>query len=343
MNLNCALSVGKVRSMDLASNHRLWVLLALLGMCMPPWMVPVAGAARLDARESVSLNSWAEANGLEVRWVKRDETVQVSNKALKLVLTVDAREAQLNGVQLWLSFPVTARNGSVFLTRLDAEQTLQPLFAPPHNPHGVALKTICLDPGHGGKDPGYCFGSNQEKKYTLLLAQEVREQLKKAGFRVLLTRSNDRFRELPERPTVANRARADLFISLHFNSAEISRQSVQGAQVYCLTPPGASSTNAGGEGGGGGWFPGNRSNAKNVLLAFQLQKALTQDLNVEDHGVRRARFAVLRDATMPAVLIEAGFMSHPVEGRKIFTAAYRHQMAHAIVDGVQAYKRLVER
>jgi N-acetylmuramoyl-L-alanine amidase len=132
-------------------------------------------------------------------------------------------------------------------------------------------------------------------------------------------------------------------VSLHFNAADSSRDSVQGTEVYCLTPAGASSTNARGEGGGAGSFPGNRSNEKNLLLSYSVQKALTRDLGTEDRGVRRARFAVLRDAAVPATLIEAGFMSHPVEGRKIFTAAYRQKMAHAIVEGVLAYKRQVER
>jgi N-acetylmuramoyl-L-alanine amidase len=112
--------------------------------------------------------------------------------------------------------------------------------------------------------------------------------------------------------------------------------------VYCLTPAGASSTNARGEGASAGSFPGNRHNDQNLFLAFQMQKALTHNLAVEDRGVRRARFAVLRDAVMPAVLIEAGFMSHPAEGRKIFTAAYRQKMARAIVEGLLAYKRAVE-
>jgi N-acetylmuramoyl-L-alanine amidase len=160
--------------------------------------------------------------------------------------------------------------------------------------------------------------------------------------KVTLTRTTDTFVELPTRPDLARRRKADLFVSLHFNSTESSRNSVQGAEVYCLTPAGASSTNARGEGGGAGWFPGNRYNDKNMFLAYQVQKALTKSLAVEDRGVRRARWAVLRDAVMPALLIEAGFMSHPVEGRKIFDASYRRQMAKAIVDGVLAYKRVVE-
>jgi len=186
-------------------------------------------------------------------------------------------------------------------------------------------------------------GPNQEKKYALLLAQEVRQCLTRAGFRVSLTRTSDKFLDLPDRPDVARERRADLFVSLHFNSTETSRSSVHGAQVFCLTPAGASSTNARGEGGGAGWFAGNRNNDRNLFLAYEVQKSLTRSLGVEDHGVRRARFVVLRDAVMPAILIEAGFMSHPDEGRKIFTAAYRHQLAQAITDGILAYRRGVER
>ena len=256
---------------------------------------------------------------------------------------MDSREAQVNGVQVWLLFPLVNRNGSVYVAQLDLQTLMQPILAPPKNRSGAKIRTVCLDPGHGGKDPGNHVGSKDEKIYTLLLAQEIRQQLARAGLQATLTRSTDTFIELPERPDLARRQKADLFVSLHFNSSDSGRNEVHGSEVYCLTPAGASSTNARGEGSGAGSFAGNRYNEKNMFLAYQVQKALTRNLAVEDRGVRRARFAVLRDATMPAVLIEAGFMSHPAEGRKIFTPAYRQQMARAIVDGLLAYKRTVER
>ena len=149
--------------------------------------------------------------------------------------------------------------------------------------------------------------------------------------------------ELGARPELARRRGADLFISLHFNSADNSRNSVQGSEVYCLTPPGASSTNAQGEGGGGQWCAGNRHNSENLFLAYAVEKSLVRQLGVEDRGVRRARFAVLRDAAMPAVLIEAGFMSHPSEGQKIFTADYRRQIARAVTSAILEYQRATER
>jgi N-acetylmuramoyl-L-alanine amidase len=300
-------------------------------------------AAQVSGPPYVRLTDWAKANSFEVRWLKPDETLQLSKHGSKVVLTVDSREAQINGVQVWLLFPVVARNGSVCLAQLDVDRTLQPLLSPRRAQASARIRKICLDPGHGGKDPGNQVGSNQEKQYTLLLAREVRTQLGRAGLKATLTRSTDTFIDLPTRPELAKRGSADLLVSLHFNAAENGRDSVQGAEVYCLTPAGASSTNARGEGAGAGWFPGNRHNDLNLFLAYQVQKALTRNLAVPDRGVRRARFAVLRDAVMPAVLIEAGFMSHPAEGRKIFTAAYRQKMAQAIVEGLLAYKRAVER
>jgi N-acetylmuramoyl-L-alanine amidase len=319
-----------------------WLLaLAWLGAAPHSDAAPHSAAARNDNRALVRLQDWARAGGLEMRWVKSEQTVELSANGVKLLLKVDSRQTELNGVQVWLSFPVTARNGGLYLARLDVEQTLAPLLMRSREPSSAKIKTVCLDPGHGGKDPGYCVGPNQEKRYALLLAEEVRDQLKRAGFKVLMTRNRDTFRELADRPGLANRKRADLFVSLHFNAAETSSQTVQGAQVFCLTPPGAASTNAGGDKGAAGWYPGNRTNNRNLLLAFQVQKSLLHELGVEDRGVRRARFVVLCDATMPAILVEAGFMSHPVEGRKIFTPMYRRQMAKSIVDGIEAYQRVV--
>jgi N-acetylmuramoyl-L-alanine amidase len=318
------------------------LLLVVLGLA---WWAGKAGAeqVRIAGQDYVRLADWARNNGLEAHWLKQDESLQLSNHSTKLLVTVDHRDAQINGLEIWLLFPPVLRSGSVYLAQLDVQTTLLPILSPPKYPRKARVKTVCLDPGHGGKDPGNEVGSNQEKTYTLLLAQEVRKQLGQAGFKVILTRASDEFVELTTRPEIARRKSADLLVSLHFNAADTARETAQGAEVYCLTPARATSTNARGEGGDVGPFPGNRCNEKNLFLAYELQKALTRSLGAEDRGVRRARFAILRDATMPATLIEAGFMSHPVEGRKIFTTGYRQKMARAIVEGVLAYKRQVER
>ena len=87
---------------------------------------------------------------------------------------------------------------------------------------------------------------------------------------------------------------------------------------------------------------GNLNNARNMLLAYELHKAIVTGTRMEDRGIKRARFQVLREAEMPAVLIEGGFMSNPSEARKIYSAAWRRQFAQSIVSGVQSYRKMVE-
>ena len=304
--------------------------------------VTKSSALRVHDTSYVRLADWSRGQGLEWRWLKREDSLVLSNSTVRLHFDADSREVRINGLQVWLLFPLVARAGELFIAQSDLDHTLRPLLAPPRNPNGKKIKTICLDAGHGGKDPGNRVNGRQEKDYTLRLASELRDQLQRAGFKVSLTRSSDKFIELPERPAIARRRKADLFVSLHFNATESGRSEAKGAEVYAFTPAGAPSTNARGEGGGGS-APGDQLDSKNLLLAHEIQKALVHDLNAEDRGVRRARFAVLRDAVMPAVLVEAGFMTHPVEGQRIFDATYRREMAQAIVAGIAKYKRIVER
>jgi len=302
-----------------------------------------ADQVQIAGKEYVRLLDWAQSNDLEARWLKKDEKLQITGRSTRLFLNVDSCEAQINGVTVWLLSPVAHRNGTVYIAQQDVQSTFKPILFPPgHDSRAATIKTICLDPGHGGADPGYCVGPNREAKYTLLLAQELRQQLIRAGFKVALTRSSDSAVDLPARPEAAKRRNADLFVSLHFNAVSNAPASVHGTEVYCLTPAGACSTNARGEAGDADWCAGNRLNEKNLFLAYQMQKSLTRNLESEDRGVRRARFAVLREAVMPAILIEAGFLSHPVEGRKILDPAYRRDIARAIVEGVLSYKHRVE-
>jgi len=309
------------------------------------WLVQTAAqaaeAVTIAGTPHVRLADWAREKGLTVNWVRPDKVLQLGRSGVRMVLNVNSREAEVNSVRVWLLFPAIQYQGRMYLSQLDVKTTLEPLLSPPRQASGARIRTICLDPGHGGADPGHQTGSRQEKACTLLLAEELRQQLVQAGFRVTLTRTRDTAVDLSARTKLANSRKADLFLSLHFNGTDGGRDSVQGTEVYCLTPAGASSTNARGNGGDTRATAGNAMDAKNLLLAYHVQKALVQGLRAEDRGVRRARFAVLREAAMPAALIEAGFMSHPVEGRKILSASHRRAIAKAIVSGVQAYRRAV--
>jgi len=311
---------------------------ALMVLCPAFYLLPAHGAL-INGQNYVSLTGWARANGLKYYTLERGDKIVATNLTTRLLFDVDARDADINGVQVALCYPVANVNGALLIAQLDLDATVRPLIFPQKLPAN-RITTICLDPGHGGKDTGNRAGWHYEKVYTLALAAEVRDQLRKAGFNVIMTRTRDTYVDLPARPALANRRGADLFVSLHFNATQTGKSQVDGPETYCITPVGASSSNAQGEGSNHGPTPANRVEQRSLLLAYQIQKSLVRNLGAEDRGVRRARFAVLRDATMPAVLVEGGYMTHPVEGRKIFSDAYRRQMAQAIVKGILAYQKL---
>jgi N-acetylmuramoyl-L-alanine amidase len=294
---------------------------------------------RIYGNEYVRLRDWTHQNHFKTRSIDGGQGVEISGESWRMSVWVNSRRMDLNGVGVLLTSPVAVMSGQFYISPVDLQLAVYPVLYPPKQDEEHLIKTICLDPGHGGRDPGFLMGRTLEKKYTLLLAEEVGALLRAEKFKVIFTRSTDRTTERPNRPDFANRAAADLFVSLHFNSSE--SHAVKGIEVYCMTPVGENSSNARGESSDVGYFPGNRNNAKNMLLAYQVQRSLTSSLNTEDRCVRRARFEVLREIRMPGILIEGGFLSHPEEGHRIADSKYRHEMAKAIVEGILAYKKAV--
>lgn len=299
-----------------------------------------AMATVLNGHQYVSITDWAGANGMKYSWIKRGDILQAAGNGDKLVFDVDSHYAEINGVQVALSFPVAKDKDEPLIAQFDLDKTVRPLLFQSRYVKPQKITTICLDPGHGGKDMGNHVRWHQEKTYALYLAIDVRDELKRAGFKVIMTRAKDEYVELPARPAYANRHGADLFVSLHFNAVASGAGTVAGPETYCITPVGAASSNAQGVGSGYHKTPANQWDAESLLFAYEVQKSLVQHLPVTDRGVRHARFAVLRDATMPAILIEGGYMTNPGEGEKIYTLAYRKQMAAAIVKGILAYQKL---
>jgi N-acetylmuramoyl-L-alanine amidase len=273
----------------------------------------------------------------------------VSSKDLQLAhangrvkLTLDSRRAEIRGIAVWLSHAVVLHQGTPHVSALDLQGVVRPLLqGVPRPSTAPRVRTICIDPGHGGHHVGYQVGPNQEKRATLVWAKDLGDRLRRAGFNVVYTRARDVYVDVGERPEIAHRRRADLFISLHFNS-DGGGNGARGVETYCLTPAGARSTNDRGEGGDLERRPGNKNDAKNLLLAHAIQRSLVTRLGFEDRGVRRARFAVLRTAEMPAVLVEGGFLSDRAEAARILDPEFRGRMAQAVVTAIQEYKRAVE-
>lgn len=306
---------------------------AALALCLGPAGAGAESAVYIDALR------WAREAGFQVRWSEPGRAVVFSRRSCEIELTNASACIRVNGVRVWLSYPVQMRPGVVRIAESDLDSVLKPLTRVPQL-RAVPVRVV-LDAGHGGKDLGYHSGPYVEKKYTLLLAREVRKHLEAAGFTVTLTRTTDRAMPLAARAELANRAGADVFVSLHFNAAEVSPGSVNGVEVYCLTPVGARSTNSRRPGPDRGTAPGLRHTAASIVLAYMIQSNLVSRLGMTDRGTRFANFEVLRAADMPAVLVEAGFLSHPAERRRILDPAYRSRLAAAIAGGIIAYRDTV--
>src|SRR5262249_3492089 len=152
---------------------------------------------------------------------------------------------EINGTEVFLSFPIASRQGAASVAQKDISRCLESILFPEKNKPKQLVKMVAISAGHGGKDCGYQVGSDQEKKYTLLLAKELQARAKRAGLKPVLIRSPDRFVELEDRPRLAKSGHADVYVELHYNCAGPGNTESRGVEVYCLTPSGAISTNGG--------------------------------------------------------------------------------------------------
>ena len=212
---------------------------------------------------------------------------------------------------------------------------------------GAAGRIVVLDPGHGGSNPG---GLNpitglREKDLTLDLAQRMAEELRAAGVTVLLTRQDDRSMTLRQRMMVANTNNADLFISVHTNASPTRTQ--RGYETFVLTPRAVDIDGRALRRDAQAGRSRNVAPAVAVILddiergaaqwdaaefAADMQDELSAVRGPEgNRGVRQDAQHVLLGATMPAVLVEVGFLDHPIEGRELADPQTRARIAAALV------------
>ena len=199
------------------------------------------------------------------------------------------------------------------------------------------IRTIVLDAGHGGHDRGAVSYYGNEKDFALDVCLRTRALLLKRGFRVEMTRSDDTFIPLDERARYASRFRDGLFVCVHFNAGS---DVATGIETYTLAPRFVPSTDQDGPAVSDMTFcAGNVDDPENMALATAMHASLLNRIPITDRGIKRARFWVLRECTIPAVLIEGGFVSNPQEASRIAQPAYRQAMAECIVQGIGNYQR----
>lgn len=325
----------------------LWALVAALavGAAAGPAQSIVLTTHHVYGRDYVALNEVMKAFDLRGR-VGRDRSVTLSSSQVRVRLTVDSREAEVQGVKYWFSAPLALQSQQVWLPAIDVVKILDPLLRRTGLTAARPLHTIVLDPGHGGMDQG-THGRNglTEKALTLDMAKRLQALLAGSGYNVLLTRSDDREVPLDARPALARTRRADLFVSVHFNSSLPSTEP-RGAETFCLTPSGAPSTSTRSTTLSAEdfvTFNGNRFDNDNVVLAHCIQQNLVTRTGAAERGVKRARFEVLKDLTCPGVLVECGFLSNASDLKLLGQPAHRERLAEAIAAGIESYRQAARR
>ena len=301
--------------------------------------IPARPSATVPGRGWISLRAWSEQNasGPPEKIVSNGATsYRLTTRNGSGKITIGSRLAQWNGVAVWLGFAPQLVHGEPHLHALDTEKTLQPLAGSPPA-LAAAQRTIVLDPGHGGADGGTRGAHNQlEKNFALDWALRTERLLTNAGWKVFLTRRGDVDLPLAERISFADRVHADLFISLHFNSAWPQTQP-SGIETFCLTPGGMPSTLARGFADDErAIFPNNAFDAANLAWAFRIHRSLVAQTHARDDGVKRARFmSVLRHQNRPAILVEGGFLSNASDAARISSTAYRESLARAVAEALK--------
>jgi N-acetylmuramoyl-L-alanine amidase len=265
--------------------------------------------------------------------------------------------------------------GFTFQLREDQLKDNQPEDKPVAQASLQEVRTIVIDPGHGGDNSGALGVAHIKEKYlTLELAYQLRDQIhaKYPDVKVILTRYWDTSISLNQRVYLANLMGADLFMSLHYNAAV--HQRAVGFETYFLlaneATPGeqekkgepiatAKSVVTGIEKPTSAKKDGTfndaltelkrdlnreRQHKESGLLAETVQQNLARRLDTANRGVKQANFGVLRGALMPAVVVEAGFLTHPKEGKSVLEEAHRGRVVEALVSSVEEFdERLVER
>lgn len=331
------------------------MVIALLLLCAAPASLGArpARTIQLDGSEYWSVELFAARFGMKTISEKSGRTLTIKSAWTTVVFEAESRECIFNGVRLFLGDAVRVSKGRYYLSKLDAKNRITPLLLPGS---GVVvarpLRTIVVDAGHGGRDPGK---ENKrlkvnEKEMALDTARRLKRVLELQGFRVILTRDSDQHLgknkagDLRRRAEIGNEEKADLFISLHFNAVRARAQKVNGVEVYTLTPQTQYSTadpQQKDKQGAAVKLIGNVNDHWNTVIGYQMQRRMITELQVTDRGLKYARWAVLRFSECPAILIESGFLSNDTEARKIMQPGYRQKIAEAIGDAVQAYGNIV--
>lgn len=292
--------------------------------------LPMPGVL-LNGRTMAPLRALAEQLGAQIEWVQNTAQVVVKRGSDTVILTMGQATAKVNGVAKAMPDGVPA----LMLSYQGQGYTMVPLrffsevlgcavtweqrsytarvSTALERPANAGKYLIALDAGHGGSASGAYYENTAEKDLNLAMIRKLDEILRGLGYRTMLTRSTDVDVGLKARSTMANKAKADIFVSIHCN-ASVTNRNFQGLYVY--------------------HYPGS---VQGAALAQAIQTPACRFTGAVDRGINSADFSVVRESKMPSVLVETGFMTCHEELVRLKDDAYQTQMALGIAQGIIQY------
>lgn len=311
------------------------------------------------------LAAFCKARGVTFEYDPFTRTADLKGGPHTVTVMTDDTIALVDGSARVLRHPVRVYEDALVASYRFKEEFLDALFKEPAA-SGVCplygIRKVVVDAGHGGNDPGAIGRTGLREKFvTLDIAKRLASLLEAEGIEVVLTRSSDIFVPLDARVDTANRAKADLFVSIHANANRV--RSLNGFEVYFVSSAvndaeiamnAAKSVPLGLEAYCAGspslplkailWdliYTQNRAEA--VTLARSVCRSAGRTLNARIIGVKEAKFFVLKGALMPAVLIETGFLSNPAEEKLLRNTYYRQKITEGILEGIREYAKEARR
>jgi N-acetylmuramoyl-L-alanine amidase len=332
---------------------RIALALAILAVFFTVPSRAVFETAKIAGVKCIDAVALGESFGLRAYWTEEGKRLLLQNATTSLEFEVNQRDAIFDGRSVYLGDAPVYHQHSVWVSWIDTEKLLAPLLRLGRD-RPLPVHTIVIDPGHGIPDNG---AENKhlglkERVLTLDTAFRLKKILEAQGYKVVMTRttdygiSPDKKLDLRRRAELTAEVKADLFISIHFNSAGqyVAGENVAGVvgtETFRFTPryqiPISRSAHKAEDDEAN---PGNKYDQWNSLLGFCIERAVLGEIGSYDRGLRHDNLAVLRLAPCPAVLVEGGYLTNDTEARKLAMPAYRQQIAEGIANGVRAYVSL---
>lgn len=335
--------------------------LLFLSGCVTTQPVVVNPPPPLDIQEKLSLKTLCDLYQVQWSWDSVSQVIVLNGNHQEAKGLVGSNVFLIGDESIELSDPVEIENSSIMVP-LDFKRKImlrlasqEPIVCPPPVDK---IRTVIIDPGHGGKDPGAIGGSGlYEKDVVLDISQELADILSRRGFNVEMTRTEDDFISLEERTEFASRKNADFFISIHANSSKSKR--VSGIEVFSLRNLSYSEMNSEQRKRNQYLLFQNfsmtpDSHLKSILsdllydhkccqddlLAAYAVKKLSKYAQARNRGEKKSGFFVLKNTIMPSILVEIGFLSNPREERLLQTKSYRKKIARSLAQVIIDYNRL---